>query len=478
MYSIIGVDDEKECLVGVFDAVSWSEYGFEYKGVFENVKDVLEYLKTNQIDAIISDIKMPEMDGLEFAKIIHETYPNIKFILLSAYSDFEYARKGIEYNIFDYILKPIDETDIEKLLLKLKPEIKKIHDMNTNMYGFSKKQLVLDWMIGGIDKNCVSDYINNSNYDSKFFTKPVALIETKIINFEELRENNWKYGLDRLYLSIDNLLDLFCLNSVRYRVNSNIIGYMLFSDNDSSETFENEITGKIENIILFAKEFLKIEISINITQLENNLLLLNSNADNNSRNKYELKKTMEYIENKEYDAAKECIIRVFSAYKENDVILWLYTECILSRLARMHNIDLTEDSIKEMIPELQCKYLIDAIEKISEKYAFKSNIIEMAVKYIEENYRNDISLKDVAEYCNVAPQSLSRAFTRELNIKYIDYLVKIRIENAKRYLTETNIPINKIAKMCGFTDVKYLYRVFKKYVGCSTGDYRNNISQK
>jgi len=124
MYKLIIVDDEERILDGIANLFPWSNIGFEVAGMFTSAKQALEYLASNQVDVVMSDIKMPEMDGLAFVKAL-ENYSNIKIVLFSSFQNYEYFRSAIKYRIFDYLLKPIkyDElvscfTDIKRVLDK------------------------------------------------------------------------------------------------------------------------------------------------------------------------------------------------------------------------------------------------------------------------------------------------------------------------------------------------------------------------
>ncbi|MBO5265346.1 MAG: response regulator, partial [Ruminococcus sp.] len=105
MYKLIIIDDEPcflESIVALFD---WQLMNFELAATFTDSKKALQYLETNHVDAILTDIKMPKLSGLELARICHKTYPQIKIAFLTAYSDFDYAKAAVKYNVTDYILK-------------------------------------------------------------------------------------------------------------------------------------------------------------------------------------------------------------------------------------------------------------------------------------------------------------------------------------------------------------------------------------
>ncbi len=107
------------------NGIDWESLGFSVVGTAQNGKEALELIEEHHPDLLISDIKMPFMDGLELSKTIHENYINTKIILFSGWDDFEYARTAISYGVSQYIMKPIDYNEMQKLLTTMHEELEK-----------------------------------------------------------------------------------------------------------------------------------------------------------------------------------------------------------------------------------------------------------------------------------------------------------------------------------------------------------------
>ena len=128
MYKLILVDDETLLLESMASAFEWEKYGFSLAGTFLNAESAIAYMKENPVDVIISDIKMPGMNGVRFAAYVYNNYPDTAFVIISGYESFEYAKEAMGYNVREYLLKPLSYDNITETLKKircdLEPEIR------------------------------------------------------------------------------------------------------------------------------------------------------------------------------------------------------------------------------------------------------------------------------------------------------------------------------------------------------------------
>lgn len=122
MYKLIIADDEPLMRAGLLHRNNWEEMGFEVVAVVEDGTDVLQTLKKQHVDVLLTDVCMYQTSGLELAKIVQEKYPKTKVVLISGFQDFEFARKAIRYGVYDYLLKPIDYDNLRAVFAKLKQE--------------------------------------------------------------------------------------------------------------------------------------------------------------------------------------------------------------------------------------------------------------------------------------------------------------------------------------------------------------------
>ncbi|MGO4936182.1 response regulator transcription factor [Fundicoccus sp. Sow4_H7] len=135
MFKSIIVDDEKNIRERMANHFPWGDFQFEVVGTAANGLDALKLIDDLQPDLVMTDIKMPKMDGLELVEIIHEKYPHIVVIILTAYRDFELAQKAINFNVKGFLVKPIMKSDFRQMMLRIQDEAKlKAKQMNTHTH--------------------------------------------------------------------------------------------------------------------------------------------------------------------------------------------------------------------------------------------------------------------------------------------------------------------------------------------------------
>ena len=125
MFRVMLVDDKKIIVDGLEILIDWNELGFEVFAKTTSAKEAIEISKNQKIDLVITDIRMPEMLGMDMISEISSFSPKTKFVLLSAYSEFEYAKWAIDFQISGYLLKPIDEDELRVLLVKIRGDLEK-----------------------------------------------------------------------------------------------------------------------------------------------------------------------------------------------------------------------------------------------------------------------------------------------------------------------------------------------------------------
>lgn len=115
MYKLIIADDEEEIRCGLAEVVNWQDIGFELVGLFEDGADVIQYLETDDVDVILTDVRMAEVSGLEVAAYVYRAKPDTVVVINSGYKEFEYAQQAMQYNVRQYLLKPIKVAELREV---------------------------------------------------------------------------------------------------------------------------------------------------------------------------------------------------------------------------------------------------------------------------------------------------------------------------------------------------------------------------
>ena len=175
-FSIVLADDEPQILHGMLGGIPWEQLGFSVAATAGNGQEALEYVQKLHPDLLISDIKMPFLDGLELARILHDALMHIKIVLFSGWDDFEYARRAISYGVSEYVLKPIDFEEMQQLLSKLHAELEEEYDL----YDAKKKNLFSEETIQEV---CLGLHSMCQGAEAQFFNGHTHVTSSRFIVF-------------------------------------------------------------------------------------------------------------------------------------------------------------------------------------------------------------------------------------------------------------------------------------------------------
>ncbi|WP_066191524.1 MULTISPECIES: response regulator transcription factor [Gracilibacillus] len=201
MYKMVIVDDEKEIRYGLKNYFPWGQLGFEVVHHCENGKLALAFIEENEVDVVLTDIRMPVMDGLELAQQLHNKHTRIHTIILSGYKDFEYAKEAIRFGVKDYIIKPGKFEEMQEVFTRLKKEL------DTSLFSNKGERNYVDNIIQTIKNYAEEHYADISlddlavlckmspNYVSTFFKEKTGinfstyLTELRMIKAKEMLDD-------------------------------------------------------------------------------------------------------------------------------------------------------------------------------------------------------------------------------------------------------------------------------------------------
>lgn len=206
MITAIAVDDEYSTLKLLPHIIDWAEYGLTLEKTFSTAASALSWLEEHKTDVVFTDICMPNIDGIDFAKNLSENFPDVTVVFISAHKDFEYAKNALKYGVFDYITKPLDFDELDKLLTRLSQTLLQKQSDKDNYTIYEKQQLILDFVSGNVTaQELISTLKLPKDWSEK--TAPSAILRISTRNLAPFLNQKWAYGIDRLYSCLIRFLE-------------------------------------------------------------------------------------------------------------------------------------------------------------------------------------------------------------------------------------------------------------------------------
>ncbi|MBK5201234.1 MAG: response regulator [Spirochaetaceae bacterium] len=533
-YTIILVDDESLVRRSIKNNTPWSDYGFRVIGEANNGIEALELVEELKPDVVISDIRMPYLDGIGLIKELKRVYPNTIIIILSGYDEFTYAQTAIKYNVKEYILKPVSKKDFCDLLERTKKNLddnyKKINDINKleSQYKMALPLLKEKFLVslltptkGIIDIELIQKgksfgyNINKGNFivatlESNKNDSPliaISMLEAckEIIN----RPNTIQLQVDEQIVIIftndhtgliDNFIPLFLKQVLREleKISSYLNKYL-----------KGGVTIGLGNIVsspsMINQSYKEALVALNYkTYQENqNIIYINDveriqhptlNKDIMIQRKDEFINTLKMGSE---DEVKTLVTKFFDEYSGlNPEGLQSY---LLSLLAILANLTISyKTSITQILSENENRSLLHELATINtvskakrwftdlslsvnksikgEREQSHIQFVEDAKKYIEDHYsEKSLCLESVCDYLGVSTAYFSTTFKKETGKSFVVACNETRINMAKQLMRESNLKNYEISEKIGFSDSNYFSFCFKRVAGISPSKYKNEI---
>lgn len=540
MIKVFLVEDEIIIREAIHKMIPWAEYGFELIGEAKDGEMALPLIKKSKPDVLITDIKMPFMDGLTLSRLVKKDLPNTKIIIISGYDDFDYARQAITLGIEQYLLKPISKDEFLEVLEGIRSKYKKENEQKLYYQKFENE-------IKAYEKNAQRDFFEllvSEDVDLQRIYEQADRLQIDImaqcynlVLFDIGAKSDYQNVGDRYSndaADVQNKIDEFFINNRSYQLFRNQqFNYAVLIKGDENEigqitaecieflktTFEQNGTlewfvcaGKsVERLSMMSECYKEAMKSFAYRYLGYRYVFSYENIE-----KTEKDEDMN-LQNIDMNAVKQEIIYnfLFNALDEEvDSFVKNYLQMIggeamrskmfqqyillnlhfcLTSFAEKLGYDKTEidDSLKFIVDE-RIKSTED-LEKIIGSILRKGirlreerskgrnqSVIRTALQYMEENFTDDsLTLNRVAGVANVSANHFSALFSQKMGQTFIEYLTQLRMNRAKEQLRCTDMRSGEIALEVGYKDPHYFSFLFKKTQGCTPSEYRNQTrSQK
>lgn len=536
MLKVFLVEDEVVMRNGIKNNIPWEQEGFEFVGEASDGELAYPLIKREKPDILITDIRMPFMDGLELSRLVKKELPQIKIIILSGYNEFDYAKTAISIGVTDYLLKPISSAKLLEAVKKVGDMIEKEQDNVRLMERYEKEmeenilqekhklwgalasnrlstiellekgqRLGMDFTASAYmvflfklmqegDATGCSDELNRAS------EKVNSLSGTwkKVLSFDRSPEG-WAFlikgeseaeVLENFAETKRKLLNLVAmypkveyfggLGSIVQRIGDIQNSYKEAARAFSSRFFldANQIADSADMVSLHNEEDGKIDVSKILSK----------------KREHEL--VEKFFKNGTVEEVDSFLDELFQGIGEQNCKSLLYRQYVVMDLFFCATDFLGNLEIgTEELPE-ECRDINQIVEKAGNAQSLRhqigilfsetmmlrdghskkkySKLLEDAKAFIDENYRHDdMSLNMVAAQVNISPSYFSTIFSSEMGQTFVEYLTHVRLEKAKELLMCSNMRTAEIGYEVGYKDSHYFSYIFKKVVGCSPKEYRN-----
>lgn len=525
MINALLVEDEFILRENIKQSYIWSDYDYNLVGDASNGEDAKKFFDTYSIDILITDIRMPFMDGLELASYVKNNYPDTHIIIISGHSDFEYAQQAIQLGVTEYLVKPVTSQELLDILNKVKNKIEIHNENRKKLYMYDKfkkdfsdtkrKHLLNDLAFGLLSPEEsieASNFIFSENQQLYFKAIIVNLLsknEIHINNFSKKSseilnkinmDNSFSKGKSQLYIlekgsslsqlndksneTIDHILKTKELSTVRPIIG---IGRAVSNPYDISISFSDA---------MFLQQMAPcFDFSTIIDISELNPASLSKSLDLQEEKKL-LSDLLYYksIKSLDYNIAvikSKIIDRKLKGPLLFHVSLILYKiifDFCMENKIEIENFDLCNffhiNSNTASVSEISSFFVSmkQIIEKVLQKRDENRNIkhftnIREIKEIIDANYMNsNLDLNFLANRISINQAYLSTIFKQETGTSFVEYLTNLRMSEAKKILLRPDTRISEVAAMVGINDANYFSKLFRKQFGISPSEYRNNIN--
>ncbi len=512
--TLLIVDDEINIREGLRDTVDWSSIGIQNVMTAKNGLEAKQILWKTVPDIILTDIRMPGMDGLELSEYVLHLFPKVKIFLISGYTDFYYAKQAISIGIKEYFVKPVIIDDLLQKISAAVQEIENERQLSSRRYDKNRSannnilRLLLE---GNLSQSEASDLVHSAGYPWKGL-----FLTAIVIDYSENEDPNSSSAIVQndieQYLLKEYPDNSFCLVRSPHSI-------ICFINLNSSEELPTTIE-KISNDLSLLNQRHGILISAAFSSLYSAWSFQKALLEAEKIQKYhffvglgtvlsagqftnrefekpvnpitverELKAS---IHTADIETCLDYMQPLFESYRFSNIesietikdyclqLITILTESIQQDKSEISILKLgymqyakTFTTVEEYIQQVQ-EYYCSIFDILKHNQPSKGNrIVTQAKNYIESNYDQPLSVERIAKAVDRNPNYLCHIFIQSEGISITEYINKTRISKAKELLRNTFLMTYEIAEKTGFNDYRYFSQIFKKYTGITPSSYRN-----
>ncbi|WP_312644300.1 response regulator [Hydrogenoanaerobacterium sp.] len=535
MYSLMLVDDEYDVRKAILETICWNELGFEVVGEAENGREALDVAQRLNPDVIITDIKMPFMDGIEFVKVLREENPITKIVFLTGFNDFEYAKTAIQFNVMEYLLKPISADNLSKTLTSIRKKLDEERDalrdierMKKN-YETDRRIMRMGFLHALVAGGLTKEYIVvtfpklglqlDGECNLVFVTKPSRhSLETNTLGVDDtdllmssisklITQIADRYAHNETFWHLDHIVTILSDNRKTIDANSDMLMLEIQQNMEHFYGISSTI-GVSEKFDEVSKIRLAYESALSALDyrliLGRNRIIHIGDIEPDSKVRFLFDESNEttlksILKTGTKEQVSKFINRMFENMRRHKAtisdyqiyIIEMFSVVVKTAKSLIPDFDLNVGNNLNFITDIFTHESIDDVKLWFERLCHRvmeyinlqrqdsADILAgKGYEYIKKNYQaSDLSLKSVSEQLHISPSYFSSIFKKSTGDSFTNVLIKIRMENAKELLLSTNKKIFEIAQETGYTDQHYFSYCFKRYFQISPNEMRRGIAE-
>ena len=455
MYKIVFLDDEPWALRDIRTIVQWEELGFSDIWTFTDPRKALVCIAQEKPDVVCTDVRMPDLSGIDLIRQCRSLCPSTLFVVVSAYAEFEYARRAMECGAFSYVLKPLEEEEVQKLSRRITT---KLAERDHQTVSEALRSITLYTMFGG-DTGQPRSLVQRAG----LLAAPYRVCISSKLPQETCGHWFPVYGdlvLGILLPDADLPQSLLCGCSVPAKdpaafpemVRCALIGFFTLRFYEIPEgVLEYDGRERIET-----NEVRRLLDSCQGRNMENVSACLGQMKETAMRERYSISRLTLF-----YNSLLRSLINAYPQAGLQEE-LREFSSCF-RMYGIMHNADVFFESIR--IQFETCMQQTGDTDDMR-------NVIASVVRYIDRHYTEELTLELLTEQFGVSLSYLCHCFKRETGQSFTKYLTQRRLTRACELLARSDLTVTEIGEQMGYTDYCYFTKGFKKHIGISPSKYR------
>lgn len=477
MKKLLIVEDEKMIRLGIQAMVKRSPVHFEEIILCKNGEEAFEVVKNQKIDIMITDIRMPKMDGITLVKKIQSLSHKPKVVVISGYDEFSYAVELLRNGAKEYILKPVEREKISQILVKLEKELDAEQERQEDKTRIGYQQFkylllnenITDEEITAIENKfkdcflkeeyvvCCTNYQTDADtiLDDLIFLDDIhgqSIFIVKAAKKDELLSSvlrNYYVGISKQHKSLMELRKAY-QEALYARKNAFATGNFIAEYNKDKEKEETIAEEMID-------QFVQLVGTDKCEEAYKFLARILYKTKQGCIDPDHFQETMEMIVEK--------VCTNYQKLLDTDEI----HDNFLRNVYAFDNAASYYYALKDWLTELNEK-IVNEFDDYKNKQK-----IQRAIVYIHENYNKDLNMAVVSNYISMNYSLFSLTFKQYTGTNFVHYLKTIRINQAKKLLEETDLKIIEISNRVGYENEKHFMKLFKCVCGVSPSEYRKNV---